>query len=122
MNKTTFCICENKGADQLCSNCEVDQRRCFRYTYSKVTLPFQPLAIVCASTARFMSDLVGSHIVDFLMTQCNVAFVFNTTSQITFHLSFQMSRDTRKQILGDFDLLRQKTGCVVTQEGQKFEI
>ena len=26
-----FCLCENKGADQLCSNCTADQRLCFRY-------------------------------------------------------------------------------------------
>ena len=26
MGKPTICICENKGADQLCSNCEADQR------------------------------------------------------------------------------------------------
>ena len=25
MRKTTFCISDNKGADQLCSNCEADQ-------------------------------------------------------------------------------------------------
>ena len=25
MRKQTFCICENKGADQLCSNCTADQ-------------------------------------------------------------------------------------------------
>ena len=32
MGKTTNCICETKGADQLCSNCTADQRLCFRYT------------------------------------------------------------------------------------------
>ena len=30
--KTGFCICENKGADQLRGNREADQRLCFRYT------------------------------------------------------------------------------------------
>ena len=29
--------CENKGADQLCSNCTADQRLCFRNTYSYCT-------------------------------------------------------------------------------------
>ena len=29
--KPTICICENKGADQLRSNCEADQRLCFRH-------------------------------------------------------------------------------------------
>ena len=31
MGKPDFCPCENKGADQLRSNCEADQRLCFRY-------------------------------------------------------------------------------------------
>ena len=34
----TFCICENKGIDQLCSNCEADQRLCFCYTDSTIHL------------------------------------------------------------------------------------
>ena len=38
MRKTDFCLCENKGADQLRSNCEADQRLCFRYT-DRTTLP-----------------------------------------------------------------------------------
>ena len=29
MGKPTFCICENKGAYQLLSNCEADQCLCF---------------------------------------------------------------------------------------------
>ena len=29
MRKTAFCICKNKGADQLCSNCTADQHLCF---------------------------------------------------------------------------------------------
>ena len=41
MRKLDFCLCENKGADQLCSNCTADQRLCFRYTYSI----FPPLPI-----------------------------------------------------------------------------
>ena len=32
MRKPDFCICENKGADQLCGNRKTDQRLCFRYT------------------------------------------------------------------------------------------
>ena len=33
-----FCLCENKGADKLRSNCEADQRLCFRYTDSTLSL------------------------------------------------------------------------------------
>ena len=38
MRKPDFCLCENKGADQLRSNCEADQRFCFRYTDSTLSL------------------------------------------------------------------------------------
>ena len=34
VRKPDFCICENKGADQLHGNREADQRLCFRYTDS----------------------------------------------------------------------------------------
>ena len=36
MRKPDFCLCENKGADQLRSNCEADQRLCFRYSDSTI--------------------------------------------------------------------------------------
>ena len=36
MRKTDNCLCENKAADQLCSNCEADQRLCFRYIDSTI--------------------------------------------------------------------------------------
>ena len=38
MGKPTICICENKGADQLRGNREADQRLCFRYTDSTLSL------------------------------------------------------------------------------------
>ena len=38
MVKLTIYICENKGTDQLRSNCEADQRLCFRYTDSTIPL------------------------------------------------------------------------------------
>ena len=40
MRKPAFCICENKDADQLRSNCAADQRLCFRCTDS--TIPLLP--------------------------------------------------------------------------------
>ena len=40
--RKTMCIVENKGADQLRSNCEADQHLCFRYTDS--TIPFLHIA------------------------------------------------------------------------------
>ena len=38
MRKPDFCLCENKGADQLRSSCKADQRLCFRYMDSIVPL------------------------------------------------------------------------------------
>ena len=38
MRKPTFCICENKDADQLRHNREADQRLCFRYIESAIHL------------------------------------------------------------------------------------
>ena len=61
MRKPDFCICENKGTDQLCGNRTTDQRLCFRYTDSTIPLLFKPLAIFCdCCTVRFVSDLVGN--------------------------------------------------------------
>ena len=39
MGKLTICIGENKGADQLRSNCEADQRLCFRYIHVDSAIP-----------------------------------------------------------------------------------
>ena len=65
MRKPTICICENKDADQLCSNCTADQRLCFRLTDSNIPLliyiqSFNILALCCDCTAWFVSDLVGN--------------------------------------------------------------
>ena len=38
MRKQTFCICENKEADQLRGYREADYRLCFRYTDSTIPL------------------------------------------------------------------------------------
>ena len=69
----TICIGENKGADQLRSYCEADQRLCFRYMDSTILLIskfkisiFQTSTIFSDCTARFVSDMVGIQTVDFL--------------------------------------------------------
>ena len=76
MRKPDFCQCENKGADQLRSYCEADQRLCFRYTDTDSPIPhlsksknFQSVATFCACTAQFVSDVFGNHIVGFLIMQ-----------------------------------------------------
>ena len=38
MGNTTICIGENKDTDQLRGNQEADQRHCFRYSDSTITL------------------------------------------------------------------------------------
>ena len=38
VRKPAFCICENKDVDQLRSNREADQRLCFCYTDSTISL------------------------------------------------------------------------------------
>ena len=71
MRKPTFCICENKVADQLRGNREADQRLCFRYIDSSILLLSKSklLAIFCSCTAWFVSDYVGNQSVGFLMTR-----------------------------------------------------
>ena len=62
MRKPDFILCENKDADQLCSNCIADKHPVFTtgivqflfYLYPK----FQ--AFFCDNTGRFVSDLVGN--------------------------------------------------------------
>ena len=64
MRKPDFYLCENKGADQLRSNCEADQRLCFCYTDSTIislvlkSENFKLLACFCDCAGRFVSDLV----------------------------------------------------------------
>ena len=38
VRKPDFCLCENKGADQLRGDREADQRLCFRYSDSTIPL------------------------------------------------------------------------------------
>ena len=71
MRKPTFCICENKDADQLHSDCAADRRLCFRYKDRKNPSTFlnrniKSLAIFCSCTAWYMSNQVGNQSVCFL--------------------------------------------------------
>ena len=61
VRKPDFCLCENKGADQLHSNCEDDQHFCFRYTDSTISLLLKSeISSFCDCIGRFVSDLVGN--------------------------------------------------------------
>ena len=53
MRKPDFCICENKGAVQLCGNRTTDQRLCFHYTDSTIALQiFKKTTIVSHAYAH----------------------------------------------------------------------
>ena len=63
VRKRDFCLCENKGADQLCSNCTADQRLCFRYKdrtifFSTYVQNFKLLTFFWNCTGQFVLDLV----------------------------------------------------------------
>ena len=44
MRKRDYYQCENKDADQLCSNCTANQRFCFHYNNSTYTQNFKSVA------------------------------------------------------------------------------
>ena len=61
MRKTAFCICENKDADQLRGNREADQRLCFRYTDSTISLlPKYEISSLQPSSVTVQPGLCGS--------------------------------------------------------------
>ena len=57
VRKPAFCICENKDADQLRSNCAADQRLCFRYTDS--TIPLLPISEISSLQPSCMAVQPG---------------------------------------------------------------
>ena len=57
MRKRDYCLCENKGADQLRSNCEADQRLCFRYIDS--TIPLLHIAKISSFQLSSMTVQAG---------------------------------------------------------------
>ena len=80
MRKPDFCLCENKGADQLRSNCKVDQHLCFPNTDSTIPLllkseisGFSPSFV--AVTGRFVSDLVGNPKDRFSLVMAHMCFL-----------------------------------------------
>ena len=68
MRKPTFCICENKDADQ-----RTDQRHCFRNIDSTIPLlsKSEISSLQPSFVAWFVFDLVGNQNVGFLMTWLN---------------------------------------------------
>ena len=64
LRKPDFCVCENKGADQLRGNRKADQRLCFRYTNSTIPLLPKPGR---KSKDRF-SDLAAHIIISIILS------------------------------------------------------
>ena len=67
MRKLAFCICENKGTDQLHGHRAADHRLCFHYIDSTIPLlskseNSKTQAIFYGCTALFVSDLVENPI------------------------------------------------------------
>ena len=61
MRKPAFCICENKDADQLRGNREADQRLCFRYTDSTISLlPKYEISSLQPSSVAAQPGLCGT--------------------------------------------------------------
>ena len=65
MRKPAFCICKNKGANQLCSNCTAEQCLCFCYVDSKITLQVSMhllwlYSLVCVGAGRKTGRQVSS--------------------------------------------------------------
>ena len=65
MRKPYFCLCENKGADQLCSNCTTDQHLCFHHldctilllSKSNISSLYQSYVTVQSGLCRTWSEL-----------------------------------------------------------------
>ena len=104
MRKPDVCLCKNKGAGQLCSNCTADQRLCVHNTVSKIHLlsnpKFQLLSIFCSCTDRFVSDLVGNPEDQFSRV---AAHIFDPVHEKTNNLGSHQARH--------------KPGCTVTEDG-----
>ena len=88
--KTNICIGENKGADQLSSNCKADQRLCFRYTDSTIPLLSKSkISSLLPSSVTVQPGLcrisLEPNFLDFLRTGSNI-FCFPVIAHISIQL------------------------------------
>ena len=82
--KPAFCICENKGADQLCSNCIADQRLCFRYLVSTCSQNFKHLHVACFSDCTRSQTLKTAFLTPRLVWHCYLfVLIFNVLHKIS---------------------------------------
>ena len=88
MQKTAFCICENKDANQLRGNREADPRLCFRYTDSTIPLlpkseisSLQPSSVVvqpglCGTWSEILkTGFLATRLIRFMVPVLNVVAV-----------------------------------------------
>ena len=75
MRKLDFCLCENKSADQLCSNCEAEQRLCFCYTDSTIPLlPKSKIASIKTSACVKPGGRAGRSVFSCCGSSCSESF------------------------------------------------
>ena len=109
MRKPAFFMCENKGIDQLRSNCIADQRLCFPYIDSSIPLFLNPkspafVAIFCGCTAWFVSDLIGnpedrfSRVVAHMVLSVIETHQFHLSSGILSSSRFSTRSDTNQAV------------------------
>ena len=92
MRKPDFCLCENKGADQLRSYCEADQCLCFRSMDSTIpllskskSLSFEPSSVAALVGLCRKPAKTGFH----LYVEDAILLIWSTQTDISyFFLSF----------------------------------
>ena len=103
IRKPTICRCENKGAHQLLSNCEADQRLWFRYMDSTIPLllksetsSFLPASVtVQADLCRTWS---GPKLLVFSRTCSNTEVCKNPTTLRTYIKPSQVGQKPKKDL------------------------
>ena len=111
--KPAFCICGNKGEDQLCGKRAGDQRLCFRDTDRK-SLCFLNTKLLASIHPMwlYIPVYVGPG-------RKSRRQVFSRRGSICprRHRTYYMSRVTTKPIFGVSDQVPNKLGCTATKDG-----
>ena len=83
VRKPDFCLCENKGADQLRCHCEAGQRLCSSYTDSSSSKirNFRLLSCFCDCTGGFVSTWSEPPKTGFLASRLNYYPVHSNSEQ-----------------------------------------
>ena len=91
MRKLDYCVCKNKGADQLCSNCTADQCLCFCYSHSTILLPVKSSMTVQAGLCQEMvgnrEDRFSRVVAQWVFMFLNNRLILQQKLRIWFYLS-----------------------------------